>query len=173
MEDKTKENLTNESSPAEMGNETDYITAIKDLKANSVSKSEYEKLQEENKQLINALANGETITTTVEVEKPSLAELRANLMKEEQTNLEFIKNALALREAVIEQEGYDPFVPRGSQYAPTAEDEAVAFRVAKVYQECVDYADGDSQLFTNELMRRTIDTAPALGRKSSPDRRSN
>ena len=92
--------LANESSPAEMGNETDYITAIKDLKANSVSKSEYEKLQEENKQLINALANGETITTTVEVEKPSLADLRANLMKEDQTNLEFIKNALALRTAV-------------------------------------------------------------------------
>ena len=152
--------LNNVSSPAEMGNETDYIAAIKDLKANSVSKSEYEKLQEENKQLINALANGETITTTVEVEKPSLAELRANLMKEEQTNLEFIKNALALRTAVIEQEGYDPFVPRGSQYAPTAEDEVTAQKVADIYQECVDYADGDSQLFTNELQRRMIDMSP-------------
>ena len=152
--------LENVSSPAEMGNETDYIAAIKDLKANSVSKSEYEKLQEENKQLINALANGETITTTVEVEKPSLAELRANLMKEEQTNLEFVKNALALRTAVIEQEGYDPFVPRGSQYAPTAEDEVTAQKVADIYQECVDYADGDSQLFTNELQRRMIDMSP-------------
>lgn len=152
--------LANESSPAEMGNETDYIAAIKDLKANSVSKSEYEKLQEENKQLINALANGETITTTVEVEKPSLADLRANLMKEEQTNLEFIKNALALRTAVIEQEGYDPFVPRGSQYAPTAEDEVTAQKVADIYQECVDYANGDSQLFTNELQRRMIDMSP-------------
>ena len=155
-----EEELNNVSSPAEMGNETDYIAAIKDLKANSVSKSEYEKLQEENKQLINALANGETITTTVEVEKPSLAELRANLMKEEQTNLEFIKNALALRTAVIEQEGYDPFVPRGSQYAPTAEDEVTAQKVADIYQECVDYADGDSQLFTNELQRRMIDMSP-------------
>ena len=154
------EELNNVSSPAGMGNETDYITAIKDLKANSVSKSEYEKLQEENKQLINALANGETITTTVEVEKPSLADLRANLMKEEQTNLEFVKNALALREAVIEQEGYDPFVPRGSQYAPTAEDEATAQKVADIYQECVDYANGDSQLFTNELQRRMIDMSP-------------
>ena len=155
-----EEQLNNVSSPAEMGNETDYIAAIKDLKANSVSKSEYEKLQEENKQLINALANGETITTTVEVEKPSLAELRANLMKEDQTNLEFIKNALALRTAVIEQEGYDPFVPRGSQYAPTAEDEVTAQKVADIYQECVDYADGDSQLFTNELQRRMIDMSP-------------
>ena len=159
-----EEELNNVSSPAEMGNETDYITAIKDLKANSVSKSEYEKLQEENKQLINALANGETITTTVEVEKPSLAELRANLMKEEQTNLEFIKNALALRTAVIEQEGYDPFVPRGSQYAPTAEDEVIAQKVADIYQECVDYANGDSQLFTNELQRRMIDMSPIIKR---------
>ena len=156
---------TNVSSPTELGNETDYISAIKDLKANTVSKSEYEKLQAENKQLIDALANGETVPASAEPEKPSLDELRANLMKEEQSNLEFVKNALALRNAVIEQEGYDPFVPRGSQYAPTAEDEAAAFRVAKVYQECVDYANGDSQLFTNELMRRTVDVSPMAKKK--------
>ena len=156
---------TNVSSPTELGNETDYISAIKDLKANTVSKSEYEKLQAENKQLIDALANGETIPASAETEKPSLDELRANLMKEEQSNLEFVKNVLALRNAVIEQEGYDPFVPNGSQYVPTPEDVEIAQKVADVYQECVDYANGDSQLFTNELMRRTIDVSPMAKKK--------
>ena len=28
-------------------------------------------------------------------------------------------------------------------------------------KECVEYADGDSELFTNELMRRTNDAMPA------------
>ena len=28
-------------------------------------------------------------------------------------------------------------------------------------RECVEYAEGDSELFTNELMRRTNDAMPA------------
>lgn len=51
----------------------------------------------------------------------------------------------------------DPFLPVGNQIAPTDDDIAAAERVAKVLQECVDYADGDSAVFTNELQRRTID----------------
>ena len=43
----------------------------------------------------------------------------------------------------------------GAQISPTAEDVQVAEKVAQIYQECVDYADGDSALFTQELQRRT------------------
>ena len=49
----------------------------------------------------------------------------------------------------------DPFLPMGAQIAPTADDEAKAEKAAQIYQECIDYADGDSKLFTQELMRRT------------------
>jgi hypothetical protein len=43
------------------GNEKDYIEQIQALKANSVPKNEYTKLQEENAKLIKTLANNEKI----------------------------------------------------------------------------------------------------------------
>ena len=48
----------------------------------------------------------------------------------------------------------DPFVPIGNKIKPTDDDFAKADKVAAVLQECVDYADGDSNVFTDELKRR-------------------
>lgn len=48
-----------------------YIDAIRDLKANSVSKDRYDKLMEENKNLLNSLVNGEVVATAA----PSQPEL--------------------------------------------------------------------------------------------------
>ena len=51
----------------------------------------------------------------------------------------------------------DPFLPVGSQILPDDADIAAANKVATVLQECVDYANGDSSVFTNELQRRLVD----------------
>ena len=67
---------------------------------------------------------------------------------------------MKLREALLEKGEKDPFLPYGKNIIPTDEDIATADRVARVLQECVDYADGDSDIFTNELQRITVDTAP-------------
>ena len=40
---------------------------------------------------------------------------------------------------------------------PTDDDVKTAEKVAQVLQECVDYAEGDSAVFTNELQRRMVD----------------
>ena len=69
-------------------------------------------------------------------------------------------NALKLRSALIAMGEPDPFLPCGEKTLPTDADVATAERVANVLQECVDIAEGDSQIFTNELMRRTVDTGP-------------
>lgn len=149
-----------ESSQDVENNDTDYIEAIKNLKENSVSKEEYLKLKEKNKQLLNSLVNGEVPQGEV-AEKPiDIEKLRENAFKDNQTNLEYIQNALALRQAVMDSGGVDPFVPNGMKILPTDEDFETAQRVADVFQECVDIADGDSAIFTNELQRRTIDAFP-------------
>ena len=70
-------------------------------------------------------------------------------------NLDYVKLALELRSSLIAEGKPDPFLPMGSQIAPTADDVEKAEKVAQVYQECIDYVDGDSKLFTQELMRRT------------------
>lgn len=142
---------------------TDYITAIKELKENSVSKEEYLKLKDKNRELLQSLVNGETIQEDVKV-LPNIKELREKAFKDGQTNLEYCQNALNLRNAIIEQGGVDPFVPNGLKIVPTDEDIVTAQRVADVLQECIDVADGDSAIFTNELQRRMIDTAPSRRR---------
>lgn len=134
----------------------DYLAAIKELKENSVDRSEYDKLKAENKKLLDSIVNG-TEVALPKAEKKSVEELRAVYLKEDQTNLEYIENALKLREALIAEGKPDPFLPVGEQILPTDDDVKTAQKVADVLQECVDYAEGDSAVFTNELQRRIVD----------------
>ena len=136
---------------------TDYIAAIKELKENSVDRSKYEQLRAENKKLLDSIVNGTEIAQPAVEDKKSTEELRAAYLKEDQSNLEYIANALKLREAIISEGKPDPFLPIGEQIIPTDEDVKTAEKVATVLQECVDYAEGDSSVFTNELQRRLID----------------
>ena len=137
---------------------SNYIEAIKEMKANTVDKQAYLKLKEENKQLLNSIVNGQSLEQAPVKEEPvDIDQLRQNLFgtkRKDLTNLEFVSNALELRKALIEKGELDPFVPIGNKIKPTDDDFAKAEKVAAVLQECVDYADGDSNVFTDELKRR-------------------
>lgn len=131
------------------------IDAINDLKKRlSTANKENEVLKADNRKLTESIVNGQTPEVEAQEEKTDLNELRKNLMKEDQTNLEFVSNALKLREAVIKEGGEDPFVPIGSKYTPTQADYERANRVATVLQEMVDDSDGDPAVFLNEYQRR-------------------
>ena len=143
-------------------NTQDYLAAIKELKQNSVDRSEYDKLRAENKKLIDAVVNGqpgqeEPVFT--KHSKEQIDDLRNELFNspKELNNLEYITKAMELREALMENGEPDPFLPVGKQISPTRDDLEGAEKVAQVYKECIDYAEGDSEVFTNELMRRTRD----------------
>lgn len=137
----------------------DYIEAIKEMKQNTVDKNTYLKLKEENKKLLQSLVNGEQ--QEIEKEEPvDIDQLRNDIFNKESTNLEYITNVLKLRDELIKRGERDPFLPYGKNILPTDEDIATANRVAKALQECVDYADGNSDIFTSELQRITIDSAP-------------
>ena len=143
-------------------NTQDYLAAIKELKENSVNRSEYEKLRAENKRLIDAVVNGQPgqeEQVVVRHSKEQIDDLRNDLFNSprELTNLEFITKTMELREALMENGEPDPFLPVGKQISPTRDDIEGAEKVAQVYKECIDYAEGDSEVFTNELMRRTRD----------------
>ena len=143
-------------------NTQDYINAIKDLKQNSVDRSEYEKLRAENKKLIDTVVNGlpgQEEQVVVKHSKEQIDDLRNDLFNSprELNNLEFITKTMELREALMENGEPDPFLPVGKQISPTRDDIEGAEKVAQVYKECIEYAEGDSEVFTNELMRRTRD----------------
>ena len=143
-------------------NTQDYLAAIKELKENSVNRSEYEKLRAENKKLIDTVVNGlpgQEEQVVVTHTKEQIDDLRNDLFNSprELNNLEFITKTMELREALMENGEPDPFLPVGKQISPTRDDIEGAEKVAQVYKECIEYAEGDSEVFTNELMRRTRD----------------
>lgn len=146
--------------------EPDYIEQIEQLRANSVSRADYDKLRAEHNRAMNALINGGQLDNP-KAEKVDKDALRKELYSQDNglSNLEYWQKTLTLRQAIIDDGGKDPFLPYGQKIAPTAEDIECAGRVAKVVQECIDYADGDSRIFTNELDRRTTDMAPMAGRR--------
>ena len=137
----------------------DYLATIKELKQNSVDRQKYDQLKAENKKLLDSIVNGQELDLPKESKKRSVDEIRSEMFKQDNglTNLQYIQDALELRQQLISEGKPDPFLPVGNQIAPTDFDIATAERVANVLQECVDYAEGDSSVFTNELLRRTVD----------------
>lgn len=86
-----------------------------------------------------------------------IQEIRNDLFSEdsELTNLDYVTKALELRQAILDKEGKDIFVGRGSNFEPTQDDYYRAENTAQIMKECVEYAQGNSEAFTTELMRRT------------------
>lgn len=156
--------LTSVSQQENVNDSIDYIEAIKEMKQNSVSKEAYEKLKQENKQLLDSIINGTELSQqNIKVEEPvDIKQLRNNLFNQDGdlTNLEYISSALKLRDELMKKGEKDPFLPVGEKIIPTDEDVQTANRVAAILQDCVDYAEGDSAIFTTELQRVMIDSSP-------------
>ena len=142
--------------------EFDPVQAINELKQNSVSKEDYNKVVAEKNKYLKALIDGNQVAEVQKKEPVDIDGLRKELFGGEKdlTNLEYAKKALELRDAIIERDGVDIFVGRGSKLTPTDEDYEAAQRVADGFQQCIDVAQGDSEIFTRELMRITEDVAP-------------
>lgn len=165
-DNETKEVVDNQDN----GTASDYLEVINDLKKNTVSKEEYEKLREENKMLLNNIANNvqpEVEENNTE-EAVDIAKLREDLFSsdnQDMTNLDYITKVMALRKALIEKGERDPFLPSGQNILPTDEDIKTANRVAEVYQNCIDIADGNPDIFTQELQRVTVDVVPQVNKR--------
>lgn len=136
--------------------------AYKELKENSVPKEEFNKLQKEMSEVVATVINGgggsgNGQATPTEKEKVDLQALRQEIYGpkgRDLNNLQVIEKTLKLRQAVIDQEGYDPFVTSGPTVKPTENEKERAELVAQVLQECVDECGGDSGVFTAKLQSK-------------------
>ena len=161
---KKQNNLRDEvkDSQEELDTTPDYISAINDIKNNSVPKESYDKLREENKKLINALSTRQPESQETPKEDPiDLNKLREKTFKGECTNLEFIENSLKIREEVLKREGKDIFLPQGKNIHPTQEDINGVSRVVDCLNHCIEVAEGDSSIFTTELQKHLEDPIQA------------
>ena len=165
------DNVTNEElNNSENGTASEYIQAINEMKKKKVKKEELEKEKEENNMLLNSLVND--VHTEGEEEKKEdavdISKLRDELFStdnQDMTNLDYITKVMALRKALMDKGERDPFLPSGQNILPTDEDIKTANRVAEVYQNCIDIADGNPDIFTQELQRVTVDVAPQNKRR--------
>lgn len=161
------ENEINVSQQENVNDSIDYIEALKEMKQNSVTRESYDKLKADNQKLLNALVNGKEIDIKQE-EPVDINALRKEMFGNKDktmSNLEYISNALKLRTALLERGERDPFLPYGDKVTLTAEQYDKANQVATVLQECIDFADGDSGIFTAELQRRTKDVTPLFNKR--------
>lgn len=145
----------------EQNEDIDYVETIKQLKENTVAKTEYQKLKEENQKLLKSIINGEEISAEALKPETSKDDLRKELYGGEGfqgSDIDFWTKTLDLREKIMDTEGYDPFVPKGHQAVVTASDYEVAERVANTVREVLEYANGDNALFVSELNKRTTGT---------------
>lgn len=167
-----KQEQQQEQQQEQTNNDVDLAKALSDMKANTVDKATYEKLQNDYRKLKQQVIDGVSINNQ-QKQNPqyNLEELRKAWQKEDQTNLEYIQNTLAYRKALIETGHRDPFLPfgKGHERIDTSEKQK-AERVAQVMQECIDEADGNSEIFTSLLNARMVDDGAlllALAKKNS------
>lgn len=150
------------------------LAQLNDLRKNTVSKEEYDKIKEENAALFNAVLNGETIETKQE-KKRTVDEIRKDLFNKNttKTNLDYVKKSLELRNAILEQDNVDIFVntDRFNQLSPSAieEEKKGAEAVANVLQHCVDSAKDNPAMF-NMAIADVLKDAPRVKNSAATQR---
>lgn len=149
-----------------------YAAAIKNLKANTVSKKEFEKVVEENKVLTKALAGEGPAPESVQNKgkKPDIIELRKKFLSAGETNLtnaETVQTALELRQALLDLGEPDPFLPQGIKLNPSPQDIQKAQEVADGLRGMLDSATDengyiDTELFNAQLRRGIAEDSPVI-----------
>ena len=159
------EEVKNSVSGEEMSNvdtTQDYISAINEIKQNTVSKEAYNKVVEDNRKLLDSLVHGTGNGQDQEQKpkEPDIEELREELYgvnRNDMTNYEYVDKTLQLRKAIMDKGGVDPFVPAGRKIQPSLEDFQKAQNVADILQEQVDDVKnnygGDPSIFNDKLSR--------------------
>jgi hypothetical protein len=154
------ETLTNENT--EENDIQKYLDTINELKQNTISREEYDKIRNENKTLLEAIVNGKTEDAAASGSSPTPTtdELRNKIFGkncEDLSDLEFVKGLCDLRDSLLEETGVDYFAPTGSQYSADFNDAQTAQKVYDGFRHCIEVADGDNEIFIQEMTRITND----------------
>ena len=148
--------------------EVNYAEQIQKLKNTTVSREQYDKMVAENNKLLDALVSGEIITKEgAKPEKPRTEEINDLyndlFVKGEPNNLKFHEKMYRLSDLIEEETGYNPCLPWGYNGVKPSQDDIVkAQRDREATEALMEYAAGDSQIFTDQLQLKTVDTLPGV-----------
>lgn len=124
------------------------VSTINELKNNRVAKEDYEKVLQYNKELNDIILNGQQHESENEVIEFNLEEVKGQLFNEDVQlkNLDYWKNALALREYRLKTEGKDIF-----NASNATENEYQVERLVEGIQYCIDNCDDNPERFNGLL----------------------
>ena len=137
-------------------NTAEYIETINKLKANSVSKDEYLKLRNENKQLLDALASNQVVEVTAEP-KREITEVRKELFTNHSnlSNRQICQDMMDLYDYELENRGVNIFMPTDPQYIPTQDDITQVDNMVRGMKAALETANGNDLIFNQEIERLT------------------
>lgn len=157
-----EENQNNEQAlDPQQNHAVEEAQALTEMKRrNSELEAENAQLQEAKKQYYDAVLNGQNA-------EPEVVKLRTRqeivkdmreAIKNGVTNVKYAELAVELNEACIRETGESCFLPKGRNVSPTADEVALAEKFPAFLQECLEAADGDPDVFNNEVERHTKKT---------------
>ena len=155
------ENENENKQQQEQESQIDLAKAYQELKKNSYSKEEFNKLAQENNELKKLIIDDRKPEQQQE-QKLSLDELYNNWQKPNQTNLDYCKNMVAYREAVIASGGKDPALPTSASAKITEADAQRVNEIFDIIKNCIEDSDNNSQVFTALLNSKTVDDPSIL-----------
>ena len=132
----------------ETDNDLDLLQEIKNLQENTVSKEEYLKLQEKNKNLMRQIISGGGTNGEAE-DTVDLKQIRKEIFDESESlnNLEFWKKVMTLRKERL-KEGIDPFLPKGKKTVYSRTDVEAANHVDEVIEQLIEDSEDNPAVFT-------------------------
>lgn len=121
----------------------------------NAAQEQIKRMAEDNKTITRNLLEGNIVNEEPK-DKRTISEIIKDT-RNSKNDVEYIKNALAFRKKCIEEGYADPFTGHGPKYEADDREQEKADRFADIMQEIVDYADGNNDVFINEVNRRTIE----------------
>lgn len=141
----------------------DYIDAYMELKKNSVSKDEYDRVVGENKKLFKTLTDGGQVINKVETKKRPYAEVANDMLDPKLNDLQMAKLFLELRDAYKEQTGND-FVCQHQESQIVEQDTKDLELYANILKDSIERANGDIKLFKAYYNSRIVDSGVPVRR---------
>lgn len=152
------EEMTNQ----EQGMEQDYLAQIQEMKKNSVSREAYDKMRDENKRLLEAIVNGEKLeqkqAETPKMRTPDEVYQDFVVSDKPRSDIERAKLWIEYRESCKAAGEPEPYV--SNRKKPSAAELESIDNTQRVLEHCLEYSNGNEEIFSTELKRLLIDTNP-------------
>lgn len=141
------------------------LEAYNDLKENTVSKKEYERVLKRNEDLTQALIKNDRLEEDKgpkESNPDKIKRLTNELYsdkRESMSNLEYCQKTVELRDAIIAEGGRDPFLPTAGNEKDSFANQQTAEKVANGLKNMVKDADGNPEAFNALFQARVEDSS--------------